>query len=503
MRLTSAVILGALVFALALARSIADGVGMGDESWFLQVIARIRAGDILYREVFLGVTPLSAYATAGVSLFTGVDVLAVKIVTSGCFAATSVLAVRLARQSGLSAGASLAVAAAMFVWGRPYNNPPYTAMAVMFFVAALGSGVSVRASDRGDVSRLAAWFAVGLLAGLSFAAKQNVGLLALAAVWTAIVIPVAGEWRVHLPRLAASAAGFALTALLVLAPVVRSGALAAFWDYGFAAKGAYLSIGDVPFTDSLRALLASAASLPSPSAALGLLHDAVVLLPIATLLIVVFTARRLDRTDWMFVLFAATATLAALPRWDRFHMGYAVALHLIAIARIATYDSGRALRWLVFMMAATVAAQPLVTLARGHRLNTMPHFRGALMEPAEAASLTASAAKLAQASDGRPVFVLTPHSGFWYLASGVRNPTPFDTPHRTAVGSSGIPWLIEQLHTGAIDRVCVSRGSPDAQTLTEVADYVRARFVEGANAGPCTMFQRSFNLTADHVIPRP
>jgi len=39
--------LAAAVFLFAFARSMAEGIGLADESWFLQVAARLRAGDVL------------------------------------------------------------------------------------------------------------------------------------------------------------------------------------------------------------------------------------------------------------------------------------------------------------------------------------------------------------------------------------------------------------------------------------------------------------------------
>ena len=492
-------LVGAAVFILALARSMADGVGLGDESWFLQVIARIRAGDVLYREVFLGVTPLSAYLTAATTFITGIDVIAVKIVTNGCFAVTAMLAFRLAERAGLSSLASLAIVGAMFVWGRPYNNPPYTAMAVTCLVAVMLTIFNRTSTAR--PSSMRGWFVVGALAGLSFGAKQNVGLLALGVIWGAVFLTRAPGSVRHLFW---STTGFGATAVAVLVPVAASGALAEFWDYGFAAKGPYLNVGAVPYADSLRVVVSSMMSLPS--SAPDLLHDITVLLPIAVLMSAIATVRRLDRTDWILLMFAAAATLVAFPRWDRFHMGYAVPVHLIALRRMArhwfpsTWDPASAwsagfarhlktaAAWSLASLTTMVAVQPAAIVARGARLSPMPHFRGALMSPVDAASLTASAARLRQAAGGQPVFVLTPHSGFWYLASGVTNPTPMDTPARTATGRNGIPWLIEQFDSLAIDRVCVLNGPPDAQTLTEIITYVRANFVEGTNVGPCTMF---------------
>ena len=52
---------GPILFASGLFVSITRGANMADESWFLQVIHRVTNGDVLYRDVFFGATPLSVY----------------------------------------------------------------------------------------------------------------------------------------------------------------------------------------------------------------------------------------------------------------------------------------------------------------------------------------------------------------------------------------------------------------------------------------------------------
>ena len=57
----------ATTFALGLGFSLRL-LNPADESWFVQVIARMRAGDVLYRDIAYGAGPLPAYATAGLDV---------------------------------------------------------------------------------------------------------------------------------------------------------------------------------------------------------------------------------------------------------------------------------------------------------------------------------------------------------------------------------------------------------------------------------------------------
>jgi hypothetical protein len=494
--MSRSVAIGLGVFVLAFCRSMADGIGLVDESWFLQVVARIRSGDVLYRDVFLGTTPLSAYATAALTWLTGVEVVAVKIVTNACFAVTTVMAGRFARLAGLSDKAALVVMAAMFVWARPYNNPPYTPMAVMFFVAAIVTTFATFGRQSGSAAR--SWVWAGVMAGLAFASKQNVGLLALGAAGIGCVMSAGVERQPFVRPVMWMSAGFAAAALVALAPVIASGGMPGLWDYGFVGKGAYLDIGSVSDVGSLGQTFGPLASGMSMAAMSTAFHGLVLLAPVAMLLVTMTAASRLDRRDWVLVAFALAAAAIAFPRWDRFHMAYAVPVHLVTIGRILRHlpmgSAGVMARrlggWGLAALAVVVAGQPVATLARGGRESlAIEHFQGPVVPADTARRLREEAASLRAAAGARPIFITRRDAGFWYLSAGIRNPTPFDMPARTATGATGIERLIAGLETGAIDQVCLGPGESRPQSLTEVEAFVRERFQQVGNTGPCTIFR--------------
>lgn len=494
-----AALLGVVIFLLAFARSMADGIGVTDESWFLQVVARIQSGEVLYRDVFLGTTPLSAYVTTGLTALIGVEIVAVKVVTNACFAATAVLAGRLAKDAGLSTGGAAVVMAATFIWARPYNNPPYTPMAVMFLLAAMVMSLSAHGRR---ANGLRGWFWAGALAGLSFASKQNVGLLALGS--AGLALGLRGEQPFG-PSAARLLAGFSAAIVMVFLPVAISGGLPGLWDFGFVGKGSYLDIGAVSYFGSLQAAFGGLVAGMSADGLSTAVRGLVLIAPVSVAVAALAAARRLDRLDWTMVAFALAAALVAFPRWDRFHMAYAVPVHLVALGRLLPRLSAgremaaarRAGAWAVVALAVAVALEPAITLARGGRTTVgMAHFRGPLMPDAVAAELRSKAALLTQSAAGQPVFIMRSDAGFWYLASGVRNPTPFDVPARTATGRAGIDGLLDRLTAGDIEKVCLDEAPPNAQSLVEVETFVRAYYERGADVGPCTMYSRPSPGTA-------
>jgi len=60
-------------------------------------VARVRAGEVLYREVFFGATPLALGLGVAASSLFGLEVAAIKAARVACFVASALLACRLPR----------------------------------------------------------------------------------------------------------------------------------------------------------------------------------------------------------------------------------------------------------------------------------------------------------------------------------------------------------------------------------------------------------------------
>ena len=477
------VAIAAVVFVVAMARSFADGVGQSDESWFLQVLSRLSAGDVLYKDVSLGVTPLSVYVTSWVTSMTGIEVVAVKLVTNACFAVTAFFAARIASAVGLSHGTAWTLAASMLVWGRPHGNPPYTAMAMAAFAAAAWIALPNAASDTDRASRRR-WFAAGVACGLGIAAKQNVGVLALAAV----ALCARGA------RLSVLG-GAVLAAGVVISPVLISGGWSEFQDYAVAAKGTYVASAGVSYAASVGEWLDGLLRPTAPGGWSRALHCVTVILPIASAIATALSWRRLDRRGRALAVFGAAATLTALPRWDRFHMAYAVPFHVLTIASaLGTARRDRVMAPKIAVLAMPIAvvlvlAPAATLLANGHRPSTLAHFRGPLSPPAQQAGIETIAARFRDAAGGRPIFILDAEAGFWYLTTGLTNPTPFDIPAATSIGTGGVTWLLSRLADGRIDQVCLDESPPGPLALETVATFVRGRFSPGPDVGPCRIYR--------------
>jgi hypothetical protein len=486
------------LFLLSLGRSLADAPGLTDERWFLQVVSRVAAGDVLYRDVFFGSTPLSVYITSWITAFTGVEALAVKAITNLAFTITVLLACRIARAERLGTMGAIALASLLIVTARPYANPPYTPVAMMFLMATLAATL-----DGGRRAHL-----IGVFAGLSFASKHNVGLLALLAALAAIWADARNRTRA-LPATAGVSAAFGATVLLALAPVIISGGLPGLLEYGLLGKGNYVMAGNVSYVSSLLEWTRAIASLPPPSAAISLLHGLPLVMPIALAAVALAEWRSLEGRRRTLVVFAAAAVAVAFPRWDRFHLSYALPFETVAAVAVLQGSSVSKLMQpvlapsLAMVCLALALASPVrAFFASDIRSSRLPHARGIWMTSELDDDLLDTAARLAAAAEGHATLLLGSDAGFWYLSSGVENPTPFDMPAITSVGRRGAPWLIERLSNGELRQVCVPNAPPTRLTLAEVESFVRTRFIRGLDIGPCTMYRAPNAPSASTDIDR-
>ena len=218
----------------------------GDESWFLQVVTRVAEGDVLYRDVFFGATPLSVWLTWPFVALFGPQLVWVKLMVLAAFAVTLVLTTWIVRRLGAGTSAALLVAAAVLVFATPHRSSFYPPLATSCLVACLAA-VLVWV-DGGPRARLGIAGA-GAAAGLAFAAKQNVGLLVLAAVFVAVLLAGVGR---RMASWTLAGAGFIVCALLPLIPVAATGGFSAFLDYGFTNKGTYTDLGGISYPTGFR-----------------------------------------------------------------------------------------------------------------------------------------------------------------------------------------------------------------------------------------------------------
>jgi len=493
-----------LLFAVGLAYSVGS-FDPYDEAWFLAVVARVRDGESLYRDVWYGAGPLPVWVADAVSWVVGVEIIAVKIVVVAAFAAAAMVAWLVASRLGLALVPRLLLLAGMAYFGRAIQLSAYGPLAVPFVLATLLAALIWQERRAvGPRGGLAAAVLGGAAAGFAFSSKQNVGLYALAALIAVFAVQEVGRPRKLVVAIAQGVAGFVAAAFLAVLPALLSGGFSTYIHRGFTGKTTYLQYSSLSYSNALHTYARSWSAATETRAEETYWATSILLPLLAVVALIAIAAawRRLDARAIPVVAFALVGFASLYPLGDAPHVVTAAAPMLVACAYALHVWSPSApvgLRRVVTVAIAVVLVPALLlSLARPLRLarsteanlSSLPHMHGAFDEVAREARFARDARVLAAAGrrDGR-LFLLMPDAGFRYLTSGLRNPTAYDYPIVTTFGPTGQQGVIRQLASSRISRTCFGWWTAGLLPVRLVS-YVRTTMKRGADLGPCALYSR-------------
>ena len=486
-----ALVVGAVFWSLG-------GLETHDESWFLQVTARVAGGESLYRDVFYATTPLAVYATLPFVWLLGAQALFVKLLVAGCFAASLFLLVAIGRRIRATNLELAAAGAALLVLALPVRVALYQPLAAVLLLGCLAAALAW--CDSGSTRTLAL---AGALAGLSFATKQNVGVYAGAALLVAVLVTGLGG---RLRATAVVAGSFAGAVLLTLIPVAATGGLGGLWDYGFANRSNFVERAGISYRHGAElqwdAIRQAGGGLTGAATSAVRAYEllAFVLVPVVLVALAVAwrRARGAERTRVVVVLAFTLASVATIyPRADIAHVSFAVpavVVGALCAARVLVSEAHlrtAAVVALVILAPAALARGlgPVVQLAQDTtRLSDLPHTRGVAVEPAVENRLAGTADALA--AEPGPVFLATSEAGILYLVSGVENVTPFDYPLASAFGPDGEEELAADIESGRFAAVCMNFTADTDLVPRRLVEAIERSLVPGEDLGACRIYRR-------------
>jgi hypothetical protein len=365
------------------------------------------------------------------------------------------------------------------------------------------------------------------VAGLVFLSKQNTGGYIMAAVGLSFIAiyPVGpADLRRQLIRFTGHGlcAAFACAVVIItgLLPTVAAGAWNRFIDYGFANKSTYLTVAGLGYLDQFLAPLQRADLDGFGKARVVFQQSAFVVAPLALLVgaliaAALWSVRRRqtgapgprDPTALTIALwFSGAAFVNAFPRVDAAHLLYSMPTALILLAACAHIlrkgglaarsRPWRGLAWAVVgvgLLAMINTAEPLIRAVREGDMIAIPfpHFSGMLFRAADSTWLFPKLAEFAAARAGKgPLFLMVPDAGFVYLATGTRNPTPFDYPFVTAFGQTGEADLTRALAGGTLSGLCRQPYlyGLEAFLPTTLENYVQTAMKPSQDLGLCMLY---------------
>jgi hypothetical protein len=198
--------------------------------------------------------------------------------------------------------------------------------------------------------------------------------------------------------------------------------------------------------------------------------------------------------------FCAAATVGLFPLAEEVHLAYVMPVFLVTLAfawgRLGLGRSGLgrlvhagAAIALLSLLAFRIGG-PLLELAAGTaRLSSLRHFQGVVMQKAAYRQLQARVDRLRR-EGGKGTFILSWEAGFFYLASGLRNPTPFDYPLVTAFGRHGETQVVAAIRSRAISSVCVDHKIFSRPLRPpQLTAFVENGMVRARDAGFCVLYR--------------
>ena len=467
------------LFAVTLAASVRLPANRADEAWFLWVAQRLGHGARLYRDVYFVSTPLAMWIMQGATKVFGAQVSIERALATGCFVASTAIVWAIARRLGMRRAGRTALVLALFISASPlsYFASVYSMLAVTASLGALWA--TLRWIDRKPAVRGRAapgLVLVGILCGVAFASKPNTGLLALGAV---IVTVVAWSRKFPEPGVGALIArvvgGFAAVVTAMLVPLVLAGTMGAFVGDVFTGKAQYVSLlGGRPLGGVAYALRTIGSSTSPFAVQLVAMKLFLPLVVTAAVLVVIARATVL-RSSPTFIALAAFSVVGlgcAAPDFAPQHTTEAVPLllgtsvMLVAWARPFAFVTNRGRHILLGAAVAVLAIatiglytngrRPVVTAADRVVAAQLAHFDGTLISDKNQTHLRADFADLRADTHGS-VFIVEAQAAFYYLAGGLRDPTPFDFPARTDLGPGGQRGVLTLLHRTHTRWVCLPK----------------------------------------------
>ena len=500
---------GLALFVLSFLSSVTSGPNLADEVWFLQVVQRMSAGEVLYRDIRFNVLPLAPYLARPVTSLLGVELLVLKALLSLVWTSTAIVCLLAVTKLGVGFGVRFWLPVAFLVHANRFGVALYNPLAIFLlsstFWAALvwrqGVGAHPTVMESPERARRGALL-VGLSAGLCLVAKYTTGVAALGMVAGIVMVTPPKESREVGRDIALFAGGFLGVVAVLMIPVWLSGSVtdvAQIFD-----KSAYFKHGDVAYHLGLATFVQF---LPPKSAleAFSMFQFSIFLLPPMAFLGLIGVFMRDDgdakREAFIVLLYTLAGLTMLFPRADWSHLMFAMPSTLVGLAYGLWRASGGVPRrwqhffvalgsvWLIVGLFLVVGVPWLRTAPAGRIVSEVPHFRSVLVSKAQwvQSMRSADALRAAVRSQDR-MFILSPIAGFYYLLSGLENPTRYDYPLVSQFGSGGQDEVMAALDAGEISHVCVAASWPERLRPKRLIEFVEANLELVESFDACRLY---------------
>ncbi|MBI4854375.1 MAG: glycosyltransferase family 39 protein [Acidobacteria bacterium] len=504
-------VIGFVIFILSFFANIASGYNPADEAWFLQVLSRINSGEILYKDISYGVTPLALYITAIFTYIFGIELLVIKILGSIIFTISTLLVVHIAKKLGLKTSSITALAFVLLTYtiASPYSlGALYTPLANLFFLSSFTFTLNwQKAKDQNqpDKKLLINLVIAGIFAGFCFMSKQNIGIYLLTALLAVVAINYKSNLfsRNSLVSFSIILFIFALVSALVSLPILVSGGMEKFIYYSFFNKTTYLAKSSISYFTQLSKLL-SLLEVPLENIS-AIIENFRFLLPLLAFISLLLVIAKADDSQNNFnvtiTIFFVASFLGVFPRVDIAHLSPTLPVIILALFYCLDYLLEAEIYKTLSTIISSVYILFLLSILLGYKqlffspdsqFSSLPHFQGILIDKIGENNSEKIVEMFSPYKESKETFLISPSAGFYYLISGLKNPTPFDYPLITTLGAKGEQEVIAAISEKKIKHVWIenSKATIYLENLkaTALINYIETNMVKTKASGAFTLY---------------
>lgn len=436
-------IAGTIVFLIGLYFCLFQEVNRDDETWFLQVVNRVLQGEVLYRDVYLGVFPLSVYTTALFCWPFGAELVIARGVLALYFTVGVLLACAILKELKVTSRFSLCFIFSFFVFSHfqsSWGYSGYNGLAKVFFLACFLYALKGKLSI------------AGICSGLCFCAKQNVGLIAffvLLAISAAAIVKKQLTIKEGIKKAGYASLAFSLVVAICFFAVFLQGGHTQLIDYAFLNKTRYLHADHTPYF-----------LIPSNWDSYTLFIFAFpVLFILAFLISFPHLKKEKGMEPFIVLLFFAGSLLNLFPRADNPQKMTFIPFALITLCylcnKIAHFEKAVKVFgcWVVLFFTLLLSSQFKEFMDQPRKTAKITHFHRIYLKPSEYLHWKSLKENFLAQHNGDPIFFLSTHCGFYYLLFDIHNPTPYDYPIHPALGCRGEEEIVQKIASRHIAKV--------------------------------------------------
>jgi hypothetical protein len=481
-----------------------------DESWYLRVLQRITDGEVLYRDVYYPLLPLPVYVGVAATTVFGSNFHVLQALFFACFIASVWLCDSSARLLEIEPIPRLVLLLSLCVWASPAAAKAslYQPMATMFLLISLRMLLAWSRRTASGESSVELTIAA-TAAGAGFASKDQVGLLTLAALLFSVAIiflhrRFAGADFVR--AVARILIFFTGTVVLSLVPVVVQGGFGRFAEYFVVERAAVIRTSSIPYIEGIHHFLPMVrhprAFFKHPFEAMNYSMFLIAPVLLAVLTWLWFRAGDDDQFRAATLLsFCVAAGLSIYPRADVWHVLFLSSMFVLALTfladRLLTSRPVRGMLLGLFSLCLIAAFAEAIWMSTvritrfDHQFLRLPHFEYAMAARAEIDQMKHDREMLQAAAAEGPVFLLTDEAGFYYLISGIKNPTSIDYPMVASMGRNGESDIIAAIQSDKNAWACVRSYREPLLRPARLEGYVRTQLQFVKQLGFCDLYRRT------------